>query len=44
MNLKKLQAFDLKKPAGKITTMSLHELEPQDEMRIQKLKERDEEL
>ncbi|XP_052779218.1 protein MCM10 homolog isoform X1 [Mya arenaria] len=44
MSLKKLQSFDSKKSAGKITTMSLHELEPEDELRIQKLEEKDKQL
>ena len=44
MTINKLQSFEAKKAPGKVTTMSLHELEPEDEMRLQKLQEKDKNL
>lgn len=44
MTLQKLQSFDARKAPGKVTTLSLHELEPEDEMKIQKLEEKDKNL
>ncbi|XP_053376741.1 protein MCM10 homolog [Mercenaria mercenaria] len=44
MTLKKLQSFDARKAPGKITTMSLHDLEPSDEKKIDKLREKDKDL
>ena len=44
MTLKKLQSFEAGKPSGKITTMSLHELEAEDKKKINKLAEKDKQL
>ncbi|XP_052282669.1 protein MCM10 homolog isoform X2 [Dreissena polymorpha] len=44
MTLTKLQSFDSHKVPGRVTTMSLHELEPEDHKKLQKLKEKDKNL
>lgn len=44
MTLKKLQTMHATKAAGKITTMSLHELEPEHELKLQQLEEKDKNL
>ncbi|XP_060557335.1 protein MCM10 homolog [Ruditapes philippinarum] len=44
MTLNKLQSFEAKKAPGKITTLSLHDLEPDDEKKIDKLRQKDKDL
>ena len=41
MTLKKLKHAEANKGATKVTTMSLHELEPEDEMKFKKLEDKD---